>query len=586
MTLDSPLWDLLDAPVIAGDCVEVMAAMEPDCIDAIVCDPPYGLEFMGREWDRIGDVRQPGDATFTDVGGRSKVRYGVGASYGTPASAARAMQEWHARWTTEALRVLKPGGHLLAFGGTRTYHRLTCALEDTGFEIRDCLTWLYGQGFPKSLDAERAIAVKTCTLDGRHFPRRIPPADKRLPGDHVCPVTPESGPWTGWGTALRPGWEPIVVARKPLGSTIAHGLMTHGTGAINIGGSRLGNNGGRSVHADGGELALGGASAGTYGDGLNGAASAPLVPGLGRFPANVVLSHMPGCRRVGEREVPTGVAVNRNRAPGTMSSWLGTRESQIGDDVTYGQDGREAVPAWDCEPGCPVAGLDEQAGTRTSGANPSRRGSDKFRTAYGDFAGERECEPARGAEKGGASRFFATFEPDLPIDDARFYYCPKADRAEREVGLEDLDRRAVFRGELPNNPRCRLCDLDRVAGRSDAPACSCPEPDFEDDRDTARANDHPTVKPIDLMRWLIGLVTAKGALVLDPFVGSGTTGAAAALEGREFVGIERDAGYLPIARKRVEFWRQQPEGADVDAVIDAHAKRLSVAATGQIGLFG
>lgn len=573
MTLDSPLWDLLDAPVVAGDCVEVMDAMEPCCIDAVVCDPPYGL---GEEPDMAevlthwlaGDDYEHRGGGFM---GRSWDSFVPGPAY------------WRA-----AHRVLKPGGYLLAFGGTRTYDMLTIALRLAGFEIRDCLTWLYGQGFPKSLDAERAIAVKTCTLDGRHFPRRVPPADKRLPGDHVCPVTPESEPWTGWGTALRPGWEPIVVARKPLGSTIAHGLMTSGTGAINIGGSRLGNNGGRSVHADGGELALGGASAGTYGDGLNGAASAPLVPGLGRFPANVVLSHTPGCRQVGEREVPTGTAVNRNRDPEATRAALVYGEYLNGErlDVTYGQDGHELVPEWECAAGCPVAELDAQAGTRTSGANPSRRGSDKFRTAYGDFAGERDCVPARGAEKGGASRFFATFEHEPPIDAARSYYCPKADRGEREVGLEDLDRRAVFRGELPNNPRCRLCDLDRVAGRSDAPACSCPEPDFEDDRDTARANDHPTVKPIDLMRWLIGLVTAKGALVLDPFAGSGTTGAAAALEGREFVGVERDAGYLPIARKRVEFWRQQPEGADVDAVIDAHAKRRVVAATGQIGLFG
>jgi len=132
------------AALIRGDCVEVMAAMPADSVDAVVCDPPYGLEFMGKEWDCL-DTRQPGDATFTDADnpyGRSKVRYSSAPSYG--GSVGPAQQAWHYRWAVEALRVLKPGGHLVAFGGTRTYHRLVCALEDAGFEIRDSLHWMYG----------------------------------------------------------------------------------------------------------------------------------------------------------------------------------------------------------------------------------------------------------------------------------------------------------------------------------------------------------------------------------------------------------------------------------------------------------
>lgn len=595
-TLASPLWQLLDHPIVAGDCVEVMAAMEVCCVDAVVCDPPYGLEFMGREWDRLdrcesADLGQRLDSAVARATRgtqpdrkRPPGEAGTSAKFNLPApafdlslSSQKMMQRWHERWGRAAFRVLKPGGHLLAFGGTRTYHRLMSALEDAGFEIRDCLSWLYGQGFPKSLDAERAIAVKTCTQPGRHFPRRIPSPDKRQPDDHICPVTPESEPWTGCGTALRPGWEPIVVARKPLVTTVAACLLEHGTGVLHISACRLGTNGGRSVHAEGGEAALGGASANAYGDGLNGAASAPLVPGLGRWPANVVLSHTPDCRQIGEREVRAGVAVRRHTAPATMTSWLGTRASQTGEDVTYGDGSREVMPAWDCVEGCPVGELDAQSGTLTSGllASHHRRVAPRLgANVYGRDAGDESASAGGtyGGDSGGASRFF---------------YCAKADRAEREVGLEDMPHQGVFR-ELAtlNNPRCRLCGLDRVAGRSDAPACSCPEPDFEDNRDTTRANQHPTVKPIDLMRWLIRLVTPEGALVLDPFAGSGTTGCAAALEGREFVGIERDEGYLPMARRRVEFWRRQPVGADVDAAMDAHAERRRVEATGQISLLG
>ncbi len=149
--------------IITGDCVEAMTAMDEASVDAIVTDPPYGLEFMGKDWDQLAGVV---DAEGWNQGesnpySRARIRSGQGASYGL-APAGSAMQEWHQAWATEAFRVLKPGGHLLAFGGTRTYHRLTCAIEDAGFEIRDCLAWLYGSGFPKSLSLYRSTLSKLC----------------------------------------------------------------------------------------------------------------------------------------------------------------------------------------------------------------------------------------------------------------------------------------------------------------------------------------------------------------------------------------------------------------------------------------
>jgi len=164
--------------LLHGDCLDMLQSLPDASVDAVVTDPPYGLEFMGKEWDKFG-----GD-TF---------------------------QEWCEAWSRECLRVLKPGGHMLAFGGTRTFHRLACAVEDAGFEIRDSIAWLYGSGFPKSLDVSKAVS----------------------------PATPDAERWQGWGTALKPAFEPVVVARKPLAGTVVANVLTHGTGALNVDGCRI-----------------------------------------------------------------------------------------------------------------------------------------------------------------------------------------------------------------------------------------------------------------------------------------------------------------------------------------------------------
>jgi DNA methylase len=272
--------------VFEGDCVEVMAGMPEASVDAIVCDPPYELGFMGRKWDSTGVAYQP--------------------------------ETWAA-----ALRVLKPGGHLLAFGGTRTYHRMTCAIEDAGFEIRDCLSWLYGSGFPKSHNV-----------------------GKKLEG------------WEGWGTALKPANEPIVLARKPFTGTVAANVLEFGTGALNIDGCRI-------AHTPGSEGAWGVANTGdtrsvygTFADeaGVGGSTRNPA----GRWPANIVLSHGEGCREV-------------------------------------------------CEPGCSVRMLDEQSGERPSTGTPKRPATPGKTDVggYGDWAGKGFQGPLY-SDTGGASRFFYT----------------------------------------------------------------------------------------------------------------------------------------------------------------------------------
>ena len=392
-----------DGPVtlFAGDCLDILREMPTASVDAVVTDPPYGLGFMGKEWDDLPPGRE---------------------------------------WAEECLRVLKPGGHMLAFGGSRTWHRLAAAVEDAGFEIRDSIAWLYGSGFPKSLDVSKAIdkaAGAEREAVGPHpFASRKPRGTwtgevygdepSHLDGPSLtAPATDAARTWQGWGTALKPAFEPIVVARKPLAGTVAANVLTHGTGALNIDGCRL-------APGDGGSRA-GEASARRVYQGIGGDQKFTMKPGVrggsadGRWPANVILDDTQAAeldQQSGEQR--DGVAVNRNTDP----------------------DARK----------------------------PS--------SVYGAYLnGSREDQGYGGG--GGASRFF---------------YVAKADATERV----------------------------KVNGTA-----------------------HPTVKPLDLMRWLVRLVTPPGGTVLEPFAGSGTTVEACLLEGFRCIAIEREADYLPLIRQRI-----------------------------------
>lgn len=236
-----------------GDCLDVLKTLADNSVDSVVTDPPYNLGFMGQAWDRPASAAR-GYKTEEHLAatpyGRARAEYG-GASYGNgQLESMREFQSWCQLWATECLRVLKPGGHMLAFGGTRTFHRLACAVEDVGFEIRDSICWLTGSGFPKSLDVGRAIdkhlgATREATgtqvtnvgMQGNRFGAGGATGEITR---YDVPVTAEAKQWQGYGTALKPSFEPIVVARKPIQGTVAANVLEHGTGALNIDGCRVG----------------------------------------------------------------------------------------------------------------------------------------------------------------------------------------------------------------------------------------------------------------------------------------------------------------------------------------------------------
>ena len=320
----------------AGDCRDVLAELPDASIDAICTDPPYELAFMGRAWDASG------------------IAYDAGM--------------WR-----ECLRVLKPGGHLLAFGGTRTYHRMTCAIEDAGFEVRDSIHWIYGSGFPKSLDVGKAIdkaAGATREVVGREqkkpFGYGDSPWKHTADADvvlHTAPATADAARWDGWATALKPSHEPVVVARKPLAGTVAATILAFGTGALNIGACRIGD-AVMQVQRSTGEVVSANGS-------MSGPNTAREVVGTatGRWPANAVLAHQP---------------------------LLDDAGNVIGDACTDG-----------CVPGCPIADMDAQSGITGSRQRTGRR-TGKSCGTFGAFAGQEVVSMGHN-DTGGASRYFPVF---------------------------------------------------------------------------------------------------------------------------------------------------------------------------------
>lgn len=356
-----------------GACIEAIRAMPDSSIDSIVTDPPYGLRFMGKRWD-----------------------------YDVPSG-----KIWE-----ECLRVLKPGGHLLAFAGTRTQHRMAVRIEDAGFEIRDMIAWVYGSGFPKSHNLE--------------------------------------GDWEGWGTALKPALEPVTVARKPLIGTVAANVLAHGTGAINIDACRVmpsGESRYRSCeHSQNKRYTSSGSTDFAIKPGVRGGDP------LGRWPANLV------------------------------------------------HDGSDLVRA----------SFPEASGQQ------------------GDLKSHAKCRQSPNGIFGGmrpAMDHSARIESDKSA--ARFFYCAKASRADRNEGLSAGEQPAVATGATM-----------RERENADWPK--------------RNGNYHPTVKPTELMAYLLRLVTPPGGIALDPFMGSGSTGKAAMREGFEFIGCELDPEYFAIAKVRIE----------------------------------
>jgi DNA modification methylase len=402
----------MEPTLMLGDCLDVLRTLPDNSVDSVVTDPPYGLSFMGKKWD-----------------------------YDVPAS-----EVW-----AECLRVLKPGGHLLAFAGTRTQHRMAVRIEDAGFEIRDMIAWVYGSGFPKSLDvskaidkaagAERKVVGSKLGLPGYHLhPHDGGEAlghglssstyETRLASSQITtPSTEAALQWQGWGTALKPALEPITVARKPFSGPVAANVLAHGTGAINVDGCRVGTSD---------KLGGGGTSGSTA------AHEGYRRPWMDN-PEHLA-QHAKKC------------AANVERAE-SLGRWPANLIHSGEDDA--------------------IAGLGEQA---------------------------------------------------------RFFYCAKASKKDRDEGLEHMEAVHRVNGNKWTDQDYRVTNGERPPSAESGP----------------RKNVHPTVKPTDLMRYLCRLVTPPNGIVLDPFMGSGSTGKAAKLEGFQFIGIEREAEYLEIAKARIE----------------------------------
>jgi site-specific DNA-methyltransferase (adenine-specific) len=520
-----------------GDCRDVLADLPAESIDSALMDPPYGLGFMGAEWDKFGGgrgmkaetiARQKAEESRNEPFGRS------GKAAAPAAGEKAAFKVFMGQVASATLRVLKPGAHVLVFGGTRTYHWMVDAWEDAGFEVRDQVLWLYGTGFPKNVNISKAIDKGAGVEPVARKPATLGMKDNdnwnELKTQLVMPppTTPEAIQWDGWGTALKPAVEPLMLARKPIAQPIYRNVLEHGTGAINIDGCRVGENPEWSYPQGRGGTGCFESS------GLSQNLSAPIQSTKGRHPANVILSHAPGCTKAGIRKVKSGKAYRSNGGGNTFG---GDNTKPPMDDASYADaEGNEMIEAWECVSGCPISELDWQSTQGgMHGAGKKRGGG--LGTGANDslFRGPGRPDASNGTrygDKGGASRFF---------------YCAKPSKAEKEAGLDSFEAASAAKltGRKEGSAGLVMQHVDGSAKANPYAGTSGAVP---------RKNTHPTVKPVRLLRYLSRLITPPGGTLVDPFCGSGSGGIAAGLEGFNYIGVELDPegkGYPEIARARI-----------------------------------
>ena len=568
-----------DYKLLHGDVVEQLKTLDDESIDAIIVDPPYNLAFMGKKWDSKGGPR--------------------------------AFQQWCEEWGRECFRVLRTGGHILSFGGTRTYHRMASGLEDAGFDIRDCITWLYGTGFPKSLNISKAIdkrggedvswfgdwlkkwrkdngiaqkevaklfPSKTGNLTGcvanwelgfnlptneqfnlicSHFGLPFDSIEEakrevlgtvemrdtskiRLAVSHMAdgtdpsatrmvemtaPSTTPAQRWSGYGTALKPASEPIVVAQKPKDGSYVSNVMKHGVGPLNIDACRIGLSSGDDPRLGGkGSWKTDNMAQNAYGERKGKKISSSS---LGRWPANVVLTHDERCVQKGEKVV---VGNGHVPAQGKGNPFGGVNDKPR-EERHYKE---EVVENWECVEECPIHILDKQSGiTKSTTRPPTGKAlfapNDDNRSVKWNANSVQDTTTRGHKDKGGASRFF---------------YCAKPSKKERNAGCENIEPKEMGRHQSS------LDGGKMLTGSGN-------------ERSNIKHNFHPTVKPVALIEWLITLVCPsyeamqRQPVILDCFVGSGTTGMAAQRLNVDFIGIDANEEYLAIAKARIEHERQE-----------------------------
>lgn len=511
--------------IINGNNIDILKTYPDNYFDAVVTDPPYGL---GKE---------PNAAELM----KDWVQFGYHEVKGTGFMG----KEWDAFvpqpiFWKELFRVLKHGGHVLSFFGTRTYDWGVMSMRFAGFEVRDCIQWLYGSGFPKSHNIGKAIdkiqgnerEVVGKVREGRKTKQSY---SGNLGTD--ADITNGNTEWEGWGTALKPSNEPIVLARKPLekGLSVAENILKWGVGGINIDASRIGvseddpNYRHNPSQGNKGENSIFGAG------GHNGSLNAQ-----GRFPANIILTHHPECVCKGTKKVK---AILGGTKPVKGNYKLTENKTNQPYFNFSDENGEETIENWDCHEDCPIKILDQQSGLLKSGDIKPHK--EKGTNNSKDFFSTRVIrETNYKGDTGGASRFF---------------YVAKASKSERNKGLDGFEVK-----EKPDNyilPKltCSECGSKSVDS-SNSLVCGCngkthyeKQNSLESKNNLAGGNKnfHPTVKPIKLMQYLVKMITPPNGKVLDPFCGSGTTGVACKIEGYQFVGMEQDAEYFKIAQARI-----------------------------------
>lgn len=457
--------------------LDMLDVIESNSIDSIITDPPYELNFMGKGWDNSGIAFQP--------------------------------DTWK-----KCYEVLKDGGYLLAFGGSRTFHRIACAIENAGFEIRDTIMWLYGSGFPKSQNIGKMYDKKVGNIRKKIGETKIGKTSlgdnsgwdtsknmKELKASGIVDITKGNSKWEGWGSCLKPSFEPIIVARKPFKGSLVDNIIKNGVGGINIDECRVEHNEPLKTTNRKGIQNYGDFNW-NYDTTKNHNASADPK---GRFPANTILTY----DETDFEEVCGGF-------PNTKSTY----------------------------------------NSETKHENIIHRDNADF-LKYGY---KTRIDSSSYNDNGSASRYF---------------YCAKASKRDRDEGLDDFEEVPLTLTENKGrtfNDRCAICGKKFIGPPEKI--CHCENPITDKTKSAPRKNIHPTVKPTSLMQYLVRLVTPNNGIILDPFNGSGSTGKAVMYENKErnknykYIGIEMTEEYLPISKARIEYVYNQIKDSKVQISID------------------